>query len=203
LGNLNHIVPARRGGLAIDVQSSFLMRRDQLMPIRDVLGMQDTSITLSADQQRRFAQGHGADRRPAHAWDIASLVGAGGIRSTAADMLTYLEANLRQSASKATATSDGRTLAAALKRSQTPQADVGGSLKIAFAWMYDTATETYWHNGGTGGYSSFAFFNPRRNYAGVVLVNMTLSPRGSFADTVGNHIGARFAGEKALSLSDW
>ena len=42
----------------------------------------------------------------------------------------------------------------------------------------------------------------QHNYAGIVLVNMTLSPRGSFADTVGKHIGARFAGEKAVSLGD-
>lgn len=182
-----------------NVDYSALLERSVLEP----LGMQDTTIALSAEQQRRFAQGHGADRRPAHAWDIAALVGAGGIRSTAAEMLTYLEANLRQRAAKAATTADGRTLAAALKRSQTPQADVGGNLKIAFAWMYDTATEMYWHSGGTGGYSSFAFFNPKRNYAGVVLVNMELSPRGSFADTVGNHICARFAGEKAVSLRDW
>jgi len=182
-----------------NVEYSALLERSVLEP----LGMRDTSIALSTDQHRRFAQGHSADRRPARAWDIAALVGAGGIRSTAADMLTYLEANLRQSASKATATSYGRTLPAALKRSHTLQADVSGNLKIAYAWMYDTATETYWHNGGTGGYSSFAFFNPKRNYAGVVLVNMTVNPSGSFADAVGNHLGARFAGEKALSLRDW
>jgi CubicO group peptidase (beta-lactamase class C family) len=34
------------------------------------------------------------DHRPARAWDLAAMAGAGAIRSTAADMLTYLEANL-------------------------------------------------------------------------------------------------------------
>jgi hypothetical protein len=32
------------------------------------------------------------EHKPAHAWDIPALAGAGAIRSTAGDMLTYLEA---------------------------------------------------------------------------------------------------------------
>jgi len=176
-----------------------LLKRSVLNPF----GMRETAITLDADQQRRFIQGHDADCRPVPAWDLTALAGAGGLRSTAADMLRYLEANLRQRATDAETTSDGRRLAAALARSQTLQADADGTLKIGYAWMYDAATETYQHSGATGGYSSFAFFSPKRNYAGIVLANVTLSPRGRFAETVGKHIGARFAGEKPISLRDW
>jgi CubicO group peptidase (beta-lactamase class C family) len=57
-------------------------------------GMRDTVVTLSPDQQRRFMQGHDGDGRPVSSWDLDALAGAGALRSTAGDMLTYLEANL-------------------------------------------------------------------------------------------------------------
>jgi CubicO group peptidase (beta-lactamase class C family) len=68
--------------------------------------------------------------------------------------------------------------------------------------MYNPQTQDYWHNGGTGGYSSFAFFNPKGGYAGVVLVNRTVSPRGNIADLIGEHIIERFAGEPAVTFGE-
>jgi serine-type D-Ala-D-Ala carboxypeptidase/endopeptidase len=70
-------------------------------------------------------------------------------------------------------------------------------MRIALAWLYVPATGTYWHNGGTGGYSSFAFFNPKADYAAVVLVNTA----GEFADRLGRHIAERLAGKPAISLA--
>jgi len=176
-----------------------LLERSVLEP----LGMRDTAIRLDADQQRRFIQGHDVYRQPMQAWDFTALASAGGLRSTAADMLRYLEANLRERTSGNETTALGRTLSAALARSQTLQAEADGTLKIAYGWVYDTATQTYQHDGATGGYSSFVFFSPQRNYAGIVLANLASGPRGNFAVTIGKHIGARFAGEKALSLRYW
>jgi CubicO group peptidase (beta-lactamase class C family) len=75
-------------------------------------------------------------------------------------------------------------------------------MRIAFAWLYDSSTGSYWHNGATGGYSSFAFFNPQGDYAAVVLLNTTVSASGSFADSVGQHISQRLAGQPAVSLSN-
>ncbi len=68
---------------------------DQLREeITGPLGLTDTVVKLSAEQQRRFMQGYDYKHRPVHAWDLDALAGAGAIRSTAGDMLTYLEANL-------------------------------------------------------------------------------------------------------------
>jgi TonB family protein len=173
--------------------------------VLDPLGMRETALAFDASQQRRFIPGHDADRRPVHPWDLRGpFASAGvGLRSTVADMLSYLEANLRRHTKDEAMTPADRTFAAALARSQTLQADAEDSRKIAYAWMYDPATETYRHNGVTSGYSSFAFFSPKRNHAGIVLVNMTRTSRGNFAVMVGDHIGARFAGEKAISLKNW
>jgi D-alanyl-D-alanine-carboxypeptidase/D-alanyl-D-alanine-endopeptidase len=58
------------------------------------LGMTDTAITLTPALGKRFIAGHAAGNKPQRGWDFLALVGAGGIRSTAADMLTYLDAQL-------------------------------------------------------------------------------------------------------------
>src|SRR5262249_45057997 len=58
------------------------------------LGMTDTVLELSDEQERRFLQGRDAAHRPVHHWYVPGLAGAGSIRSTAGDMMTYLEANL-------------------------------------------------------------------------------------------------------------
>ena len=75
-------------------------------------------------------------------------------------------------------------------------------MQIAFNWLYITTDGTYWHNGGTGGFSSFTFFNPKEDYAGVVLLNTTLSATGSFADFVGHHLEQRLTAKPAVSLGN-
>jgi CubicO group peptidase (beta-lactamase class C family) len=166
------------------------------------LHLDDTVMTLSASQQARFIQGHRPDYETAGPWVVDALAGAGALRSTAADMLSYLAANLNPESAATDRSAAARTLAAALRQSHQLRADAGPDLKIAFAWLYNPETHNYWHNGGTGGYSSFAFFNPKAGYAGVVLVNRTVSPRANVADLIGEHIVQRFAGEPAVSFSE-
>jgi serine-type D-Ala-D-Ala carboxypeptidase/endopeptidase len=89
--------------------------------ITNPLGMRDTVITIPAALRARFIQGHDGEHKPARAWDIPGLAGAGAIRSTAGDMLTYLEAQLHPDHLPATArnSAEGKTLAAALAASHT------------------------------------------------------------------------------------
>jgi CubicO group peptidase (beta-lactamase class C family) len=178
-----------------------LLKRLVLEP----LGLRETTMVLTPDQQRRFISGYTVDLRPARAWELDSLAGAGAIRSTAGDMLTYLEGNLRPQAIDATKSSNAaaRTLSAALARTHELHADVGPGMRIGYAWIYDSKTGNYWHNGGTGGFTSYAFFNPQRNCAAIVLVNVAISTRGSLADQLGQHISERFAGKPAISLENW
>jgi CubicO group peptidase (beta-lactamase class C family) len=67
--------------------------------------------------------------------------------------------------------------------------------------LFETETGNYWHNGGTGGFTSYAFFNPKGDYEAVVLLNTTLGSTGSFADQLGAHISQRLAGKPAISLA--
>jgi serine-type D-Ala-D-Ala carboxypeptidase/endopeptidase len=73
-------------------------------------------------------------------------------------------------------------------------------MRIGLAWIYRTDSGNYWHNGATGGYSSYGFFNPDQDYAAIVLVNATIGSQESFADKFGEHIAQRLAGKPAISL---
>jgi len=57
--------------------------------ICDPLGMPDTRITLTAEQEARFVPGH-AGGKPTPHWTTPALPGCGALRSTARDMLRYL-----------------------------------------------------------------------------------------------------------------
>lgn len=169
----------------------------------DPLGMHDTAIALSPDQLARFIPGHTGDHKPAHPWDLDAFAGAGAIRSTAPDMLLYVEANLNPEKLKPTGSSPAaKTIRTALAKDHELRAESFGPQKIALAWIFDPATGNYWHNGATGGYSAYAFFNPTGDYGAVVLLNATLSERGSYADRIGEHISERLAGKPAISLGD-
>lgn len=165
------------------------------------LNMRETAVTLTPEMRARFIPGHDAEHHPAHAWDLDALVGAGGIRSTAADMLTYLEAQLHPDhlPAGALASREGKTLSAAIQKSQMVRADVGGGMHIALNWFRIDATGSYWHNGGTGGYSSYALFNPQKDFALVVLSN-TSPTDNTLADRLGQHIAQRLSGLPAVAL---
>ena len=158
------------------------------------LGMLDTAVVLSPEQRERFLQGHSGngDHPPTHAWDLDALAGAGGIRSTAGDMLTYLEAQLHPEKSVA--------LASALAESHKLRADITPGRRIALAWMYEEDSGIYQHSGGTAGYTSYAFFRPKTDYAAIVLMN-TGPNLALGSEQLGDHIRQRLAGEPAVSLA--
>jgi CubicO group peptidase (beta-lactamase class C family) len=155
--------------------------------------MKDTVISLSKDQQARFIQGRNVEARPAHAWDLDALAGAGAIRSTASDMLAYLEAQLHPEKFPA--------LSAAIAQTHEFRADAGPGMRIGLNWLYSEKPGYYWHNGGTGGFSSFAFFDPKNDCAAVMLFNQTVRPDGNFPDLLGDHIHSRLIGEAPVSLT--
>ena len=158
------------------------------------LGMEDTVVVLSPQQKTRFIQGHGARQHLVDGWDMDALAGAGAIRSTAGDMLNYLEAQLHPEH-----LSGDALLAPAIADSHRIREDVASRMRIALAWLWSDDNGTYWHNGGTGGYSSYTFFHPKGDYAAVILVNQSPGVTG-LADLLGEHIRERMAGEPALSL---
>jgi len=165
------------------------------------LGLKDTVVSLSPEQQARLLAGHNSNHQPAHGWNFDALAGLGAIRSSAPDMLMYLQANLHpESLNLTTGSSATATLPTALIQSHQLRADGEGG-RIALGWRYQPSSGDYWHPGGTGGYSAYALFNPKGDFAVVVLSN-TAESSPTFADRLGQHIRQRLAGERATSLAN-
>ncbi|WP_321475108.1 serine hydrolase domain-containing protein [uncultured Paludibaculum sp.] len=149
------------------------------------LHMRDTSVVLSPERRQRLIQAYGDRHEPLGPWELDSFAPAGAINSTAGDMLTYLEAQLRADSS-------------AVRLSQVPRAAANRDARIALAWFHDGKTGTYGHSGAISGYGSYAFFNPKGDYAGIVLVNQASSFLGALLPL---HVRQRLAGEPAISLA--
>jgi CubicO group peptidase (beta-lactamase class C family) len=163
--------------------------------ITSPLGMQDTVVELSPEQQQRLIQGYAGPRKPVGPMHLGALAGAGAIRSTASDMLRYLAANLHPET-----VSNANSLPAALELSHKLRAQIMPGWNVALAWFYDVDSGTYFHDGVMAGYTSNVFFNPRGDYAGVVLVNSG-ADLFQFFRVLGAHIHERLAGEPAVSLN--
>jgi D-alanyl-D-alanine-carboxypeptidase/D-alanyl-D-alanine-endopeptidase len=86
------------------------------------LHMHDTLVTMSPAQQVRLIQGYNDSFNRAGAWDWDAVAGEGALKSTAADMLTYLDANLHPEkyAARATPGSAAAILPAAIALDTKP-----------------------------------------------------------------------------------
>lgn len=128
------------------------------------LQMRDTKINLIGEQNKRFAKGYNSYGSETPHWEIISLAGAGGIRSTSSDMIKFVKANLEESTP-------------AIKLSHYSTINDGRN-NIAMAWHLFTTkkgNEMIWHNGMTGGFSSFCGFIKSKK-AGVVVLSNTANP---------------------------
>jgi serine-type D-Ala-D-Ala carboxypeptidase/endopeptidase len=168
MGLLGHALTLKAGTGYED-----LVRRRILTP----LGMRATAITLTAAMRSKLAPGHDGSGRTVPNWDLPTLAGAGALRSTASDMLTFLAANI-----DSTATLLSRTLwhtHAERRGTNNP------AMKIGLGWhiFARPVGNIVWHNGGTGGYRTFAGFDPARRVGVVVLSNIDQG-----VDDIGFHI---------------
>jgi CubicO group peptidase (beta-lactamase class C family) len=129
------------------------------------LNMPDTAITLTPSLQERLATGHDDSLDPVANWDFAALSGAGSLRSTVNDLLRFLEANLEPESSPLREA----VRAAHTQRADMPEPNTG----IGLGWIVHDGKHgrILWHNGGTGGYSSFIGFDPESRVGVVVLSN--------------------------------
>ncbi len=141
------------------------------------LGMKDTAITLSPGMSARMSVGHTARGDVTPNWDLPTLAGAGALRSTVNDMLTFLAANLGSGPAE---------IRESLAATRIPRHDTGSVPgQIGLAWHIRTGQDVVvtWHNGGTGGFHSFIGFDNKRRIAVVVLHNSAAS-----IDDIGFHL---------------
>jgi CubicO group peptidase (beta-lactamase class C family) len=160
MGLLGHVLALRA-----DTDFETLVRRRITGP----LGMADTAIALSPAMRARLAVGHDAERRPVGNWDFAVLAGAGALRSTTNDLVSFLAAELGQTQTP---------LKAAMAAQTEPRRATDGPDLRTLGWLIseDSVGEIVWHGGATAGYRCFALFNRARG-AGVVMLTNCASTR--------------------------
>jgi serine-type D-Ala-D-Ala carboxypeptidase/endopeptidase len=135
--------------------------------IKDVV-LRPLGLTATTSEGETLAEGHAFRRRPAPNWHLDGLAGAGALRSTARDLLSYLRAQLEP---------EQTPLAEAIRLTQV-LLKPAARITVGLGWMRSAsrAGSMFWHNGGTGGFRSFAGFLPDHGVAAAVLVNDQRSP---------------------------
>ncbi|MBO0749251.1 MAG: serine hydrolase [Porphyrobacter sp.] len=133
------------------------------------LGMKDTVVALSPAQLARLAPPFDRYMRPAKRWDMDLFAGAGGIRSTAPDMLTFAHAVL-----------DPRSpIAAAVKTSLSVRVPEQAQVDQALGWDIlhpEAGRELLLHDGQTGGFQTTLVLEPSKSRAVIVLTNSQVQP---------------------------
>lgn len=170
---------------------------------RDIIGplaLHDTLLRPTEEQRQRLAKGHRANGTDAPPWPIFAWYAAGGLRSTAVDMLRFGEANLGHKEVDGRSVSD--ELIAAMKLAQAPiYLWPNGKAKQAMAWIQNLGSETdddpgdqgvlhpeMMKNGGTVGFSSAIVLNHYKDAAIFIAVNWNGRNPAPTAVAIGRHL---------------
>ncbi|MGY0041297.1 serine hydrolase domain-containing protein [Pedobacter sp. NJ-S-72] len=143
--------------------------------IADPLKMNSTFQHLTPEFAKRFTKVYNNEGVEIKAWDFDALAGAGGLRSTVNDdLLIYAKNNIE---------SKNPDLSKAFEL--THQVTFSKEAVVGLGWhIIKSAEETYyWHNGATGGSTSFMMFDIKKKIAVVVLSNS-----GVDTDNIGSGI---------------
>jgi CubicO group peptidase (beta-lactamase class C family) len=171
-GLLGHAL-ARHAGLSYE---GLLQQR-----VFGPLGMASTGIGLTPALKARSAGAHTSVflLAPTPLWEFTdAFAGAGSLRSTVNDLLTFLEANLGYTK---TPLSAAMTRMLAVRRSGRDKSDIG----LAWNVEHRDGTEIVWHGGATYGSRAFMGFDPKARVGVVVLSNYST---GSGIDDIGFHL---------------
>ncbi len=193
-------------GYALSVRAGMPYSQLLATEVTGPLHMTETVLSLSPETRTRLIQGFDTDFNPTSPWDFGVFESAGALKSTAADLLTYLDANMHPEkyAAGAAPGSPAATLPAAIELDHELRTKVrlNGDVMIALAWNFEAKTGEYSHGGGTGGYNTIALFNPKKDYASVALYNrdsMDLAaPR--FVNRVGENTAELLSGRPATPI---
>ena len=137
--------------------------------ITDPLTMTDTYVVVPKHEEHRVAPGHNKRGRRVPRWEFGEgMQGAGAMVSSLQDMMKFLRINL---------SNDETTMAELLDRCHQPcQATTVPNTQVGLGW-FQTKTvmgrTIIWHNGGTGGFSTFIGFDKGANVGIVILANST------------------------------
>lgn len=121
-----------------------------------------SSTTKREKVQSRLVKGLNEKGKETSNWDLNALAGAGAVLSSVEDLAKFAMANFAEDP--------------VLDLQRTKTFEVDEKMSLALGWHIIT-TESgltcYWHNGGTGGYSSSMAIDPEANSATIILSNIS------------------------------
>ncbi len=123
----------------------------------------NNSFTSSLNLNHKLVKGLNNNGEVVPNWEFDALLGAGGILSTSEDMLKFAIGHFNPQNKELT-----------LTRNTTFNVDE--NMKIGLGWHIlksKNDKELYWHNGGTGGYSSSIALSTENKNAVVILSNVS------------------------------
>ncbi len=126
--------------------------------IVDELKLSNTFITIKEEVQEKMILGHQENGKEVPPLQMHDYQGAGAIRSTVTDLLSFLSAHMSADA------------ASPWKMTHEPKVKIGKNMSMGLGWVIDD-TGLICHNGATSGFSSFMGFRPHSKTGVVVLSN--------------------------------
>lgn len=123
----------------------------------------NNSYTSSKDLGSKLVDGLNADGQKVSNWDFDVLFGGGGILSTTEDLSKFATAQFKP---------ENKDLAL----TRTPSFTVSEKMKMGLGWHIlksQNGKDLFWHNGGTGGYSSSMAIDTDSKTAVVILSNVS------------------------------
>ena len=145
---------------------------DQLnFDILQPLAMADTTLRPTPEQQKRLAQGHNRAGQNAPRWPVYAWHAAGGLRSTAHDMISFGEAYLGHNEVNGKPVS--AELIAAMQLAQKPIFTMPNGNKQAMAWVNNMrgGDPVILKNGGTAGFGTGIAICPTNDAAIFIGMN--------------------------------
>ncbi len=128
------------------------------------LGMTSTSILVSPDQARRLAPGHDRYLQPVDTWEMATLPASGSLRSSANDLLAFLEACLGYRSTPLSA-------AIQIQREAVRRPFPAGVQLLGWSERVSQGVTIVGHDGGKEGYRAALVFDPASRVGIVILAN--------------------------------
>ena len=125
------------------------------------LHLDDTHVDVTPEEETRVAPGHNEDLGDTSPWHLDALNGAGGLHSTAHDLLVLLRAEIDAAHGGQGPLADRLRATQDVKVAADPRS-------VGLGWWIEKDGRL-WHTGTSGGYHVFIGFDPGRRQGAVIL----------------------------------